>query len=116
MTDSAGADGGPDGGRAAGGRGHPGGPNGSGPDAGRIAAAGAAAAEESARVASRLATPSLGITRAGLPIRVPKAHLVPGSFPAEHSAEQAAPARSAEEIRDRLGAYQRGVRRGRQPD
>jgi hypothetical protein len=77
---------------------------------------GGRAADESARVVSRLATPSLGVTRAGLPVRVPKAHLVPGSFPAEPGAEDAAPTRSAEEVRNRLEDYQRGVRRGRQSD
>ncbi len=48
-----------------------------------------ATAEESARVAARLATPSDDATRAGLPLRRSRAHLVPGAF--ETGARDAAP-------------------------
>ena len=67
--------------------------------------------EEAARVAERLSTPSPSSTRAGLPRRVPAAHLVPGAF--SGSDGPAAPVRSAEEVRSRLDDYQDGVRRAR---
>jgi len=75
--------------------------------------------DEAATVAGRLTAPSRTATRAGLPLREPRAHLVPGAFSgAEPPATGAgdAPRRSAEEIRDRLGGYQRGLRRARQAD
>ncbi|GAA2969152.1 sensor histidine kinase [Actinokineospora diospyrosa] len=58
------------------------------------------------------------ITTAGLPKRVPKAHLVPGSAaPRETTAEQPAvpalPPRSADAVRGRMSQFQQGVRRGR---
>ena len=46
-----------------------------------------ASAEESARVAARLATPSDDATRSGLPLRRSRAHLVPGAY--ESGAEPA---------------------------
>jgi hypothetical protein len=59
-------------------------------------------------------------TTAGLPKRVPKAHLVPGSAAPRHAAaaaETAAapplPPRSAEAVRGRMSSFQQGVRRGR---
>ncbi|MFL6129309.1 MAG: hypothetical protein ACJ73E_09615 [Mycobacteriales bacterium] len=67
--------------------------------------------EEAARVAERLSTPSPTGTRAGLPRRVPAAHLVPGAF---SGGEAAATLRSAEQVRSRLDDYQEGVRRARQ--
>ena len=59
-------------------------------------------------------------TTAGLPKRVPKAHLVPGSAAPRH-AESAAetpaapplPPRSADAVRGRMSSFQQGVRRGR---
>ena len=68
-------------------------------------------AEEAARVAERLSTPSPSSTRAGLPRRVPAAHLVPGAF--SGSDGPAVAARSAEEVRSRLDDYTDGVRRAR---
>jgi hypothetical protein len=68
--------------------------------------------EEAARVAERLSTPTVTSTRAGLPRRVPAAHLVPGAF--SGGDEPATAARSAEEVRSRLDDYQDGVRRARQ--
>jgi len=58
------------------------------------------------------------LTTAGLPKRVPKAHLVPGSAaPREETAEHAAgpplPPRTAEAVRGRMSSFQQGVRRGR---
>lgn len=70
--------------------------------------------EEAARVVERLSTPSPASTRAGLPRRVPAAHLVPGAF----SGADEAPAtpRSADEVRSRLDDYTDGVRRARRVD
>ena len=67
--------------------------------------------EEAARVVERLSTPSPTSTRAGLPRRVPAAHLVPGAF--SGGDEPAVAARSAEEVRSRLDDYTDGVRRAR---
>lgn len=68
--------------------------------------------EESARVAARLATPSETATRAGLPLRRSRAHLVPGAF--DEDAGPEAPQRSADDVRDRLRGYQSGVRKARE--
>lgn len=70
--------------------------------------------EEGRRVAARLATPSDTATRAGLPLRRSRAHLVPGAFETVPEAE--APQRSADEVRDRLRGYQSGLRRARHED
>jgi hypothetical protein len=70
--------------------------------------------EEAHRVAARLATPSDTATRAGLPLRRSRAHLVPGAFESGAAAE--APQRSADEVRDRLRGYHSGVRRARHED
>jgi hypothetical protein len=59
---------------------------------------------------------SAGITPAGLPKRVPKANLVPGTAAAPavgQAARAAASVRSAAATRDRFASYQRGVLRGR---
>jgi signal transduction histidine kinase len=59
---------------------------------------------------------SAGITSAGLPKRVPKANLVPGTAAAPavgQATRAAASVRSAAATRDRFASYQRGVRRGR---
>jgi signal transduction histidine kinase len=58
------------------------------------------------------------LTTAGLPKRVPKAHLVPGSAApreetAEHPAAPPLPPRTAEAVRGRMSSFQQGVRRGR---
>jgi len=59
-------------------------------------------------------------TTAGLPKRVPKAHLVPGSAAPRHEAEEEdapagmqLPPRSADAVRGRMSSFQQGVRRGR---
>jgi signal transduction histidine kinase len=69
-------------------------------------------ADEGWRAARAVTSPAAGTrTRAGLPKRVPNANLVPGSV---HQAEaEGTSPRSAEEVRDRLTGFQRGVREGR---
>ena len=62
-------------------------------------------------------------TNAGLPKRVPKAHLVPGSAAPRHEAKETTgpqkptapplPPRSADAVRGRMSSFQQGVRRGR---
>lgn len=62
-------------------------------------------------------------TNAGLPKRVPKAHLVPGSAAPKHEAKEPRagdgpaapplPPRSADAVRGRMSSFQQGVRRGR---
>lgn len=68
--------------------------------------------DEATRVAGRLAAPAERATRAGLPLRTPKAHLVPGAFEGDTST----PERSATEVRDTLRGYQSGVRKARHTD
>jgi signal transduction histidine kinase len=72
-------------------------------------------ADEGWRAAEAASTPtSGGITLSGLPKRVPKANLVPGTVGLDAPAP-AAPmaARSASQARERLASFQRGVREGR---
>ncbi|MFC4854281.1 nitrate- and nitrite sensing domain-containing protein [Actinophytocola glycyrrhizae] len=60
-------------------------------------------------------------TNAGLPKRVPKQHLVPGSAAPRHEAKeqtgempgQPLPPRTADAVRGRMSSFQQGVRRGR---
>jgi signal transduction histidine kinase len=62
-------------------------------------------------------------TNAGLPKRVPKAHLVPGSAAPRHEAKETTgaatpappplPPRTADAVRGRMSSFQQGVRRGR---
>ena len=74
-------------------------------------------ADEGWQAAAAVAAPSSsGVTPAGLPKRVPKANLVPGTAGAPASAEAAAappPVRSAAATRDRFASFQRGIREGR---
>jgi hypothetical protein len=81
------------------------------------AAAWTSPADEGWRAAEVVATPAAGeTTQAGLPKRVPRANLVPGSVGGgdhEGTASQAAPARTADDIRSRMSSLQRGVREGR---
>jgi hypothetical protein len=68
-------------------------------------------ADEGWKAAEAAALPSSGgTTVAGLPKRVPKANLIPGTA-AESTAP--APARSAAATRDRFASLQRGMREGR---
>ena len=74
-------------------------------------------ADEGWRAAETVAAPSTGTTTtAGLPRRVPRANLVPGSVgePAAAADDSGAgPSRSADEVRSRLASFQRGVREAR---
>jgi len=87
----------------------------------RAPAGGAAAAGSSRRpavdqgwdAARTVLTPSSsGVTTAGLPVRVPRANLVPGAI-GDTSSDAPAPARSAAATRDRLTGFQRGASQGR---
>jgi hypothetical protein len=55
---------------------------------------------------------SSGVTTSGLPVRVPRANLVPGAISGPEPAAPA-PARSATAARDRLAGFQRGTSQGR---
>jgi signal transduction histidine kinase len=72
-------------------------------------------ADEGYRAARIAASPEAGeTTTAGLPKRVPRANLVPGSVGSSvEETETAPPARSAETIRNRMSSFQRGVREAR---
>jgi signal transduction histidine kinase len=70
-------------------------------------------ADEGWRAAQTVAAPATGATTsAGLPRRVPRANLVPGSV-GDPAASGGGPSRSAEEVRSRLASFQRGVREAR---
>ncbi len=71
-------------------------------------------ADEGYRAARMVASPEAGeTTTAGLPKRVPRANLVPGSVGGGEETEEALPARSADTIRSRMTSFQRGVREAR---
>jgi signal transduction histidine kinase len=77
-------------------------------------------ADEGWRAAQAVATPAAGeTTQAGLPRRVPRANLVPGSVgggqgsAGSNETEAEAPARSPDAARSRMSSFQRGVREGR---
>jgi signal transduction histidine kinase len=73
-------------------------------------------ADEGWRAARLVASPEAGeTTTAGLPKRVPRANLVPGSVGGggEGPTEDAQPMRSAEIIRNRMSSFQRGIREAR---
>jgi hypothetical protein len=56
-----------------------------------------------------------GTTAAGLPLRVPKANLVPGTVSSTATAPSPpAPARSAARAQERLASFQRGIRSARE--
>ncbi|WHT22349.1 nitrate- and nitrite sensing domain-containing protein [Crossiella sp. CA-258035] len=81
----------------------------------------ASPADDGWQAAAALSTPvEHSATEAGLPKRVPKSLLVPGSSPQRrHALAEPAPAKpaggpSAEQLRDRFSAYQKGVRHGRE--
>ena len=75
------------------------------------AAAWTSPADEGWKAAEAAAVPSSGgTTVAGLPRRVPKANLIPGT--AQETATPA-PVRSAAATRDRFASLQRGMREGR---
>jgi signal transduction histidine kinase len=73
-------------------------------------------ADEGWRAAEAAHVPtSGGVTLSGLPKRVPRANLVPGTVGVDTAAPAAtaAPARSATQARERLASFQRGMREGR---
>ena len=72
-------------------------------------------ADEGYRAARIVASPEAGeTTTAGLPKRVPRANLVPGSVGGGgEETEDAPPVRSADTIRSRMSSFQRGVREAR---
>ena len=59
-----------------------------------------------------LAPASGGVTTAGLPVRAPRANLVPGAI-GRPRLDTSGPARSADAARNRLAGFQRGAGRGR---
>jgi signal transduction histidine kinase len=73
--------------------------------------------DEGWRAAQAVASPEAGEkTQAGLPRRVPRANLVPGSVGSGgggQETEAEAPARSPDAARNRMASFQRGVREGR---
>jgi hypothetical protein len=70
--------------------------------------------DEGWRAARVAASPAAGeTTTAGLPKRVPRANLVPGSVGGGDDSEAALPVRSAETVRNRMASFQRGVREAR---
>ena len=72
-------------------------------------------ADEGWRAAEGVASPAAGeTTQAGLPRRVPRANLVPGSVGSGgQETETEAPVRSPDVARSRMASFQRGVREGR---
>jgi hypothetical protein len=71
-------------------------------------------ADEGWRAAEVAQSPvSGGTTTAGLPVRVPKANLVPGTVSPATAPPPPAPARSAAEAQERLASFQRGIRSAR---
>ncbi|MGH3177188.1 MAG: ATP-binding protein [Streptosporangiaceae bacterium] len=89
-------------------------------DSAAVAEAGWGAAADSGWDAARtvLAPASSGVTTSGLPVRTPRANLVPGAAGRPQSggagpAGSAESARSADAVRNRLTGFQRGASRGR---
>jgi signal transduction histidine kinase len=79
-------------------------------------------ADEGWRAAQVVASPAAGeTTQAGLPRRVPRANLVPGSVgnggaqgsQESNETEAETPVRSPDAVRSRMASFQRGVREGR---
>ncbi len=74
----------------------------------------ASAADEGWRAAEAVSKPaSGGVTLSGLPKRVPKANLVPGTVGANAAEATPPPVRSASVTRQRFASFQRGVREAR---
>ncbi|MFC4535862.1 nitrate- and nitrite sensing domain-containing protein [Sphaerisporangium dianthi] len=66
------------------------------------------------QAAQAASDPSLGgVTSSGLPKRVPKANLVPGTADSGPSVFTPQPALSPDRVRSRLSSFQQGVRKGR---
>jgi signal transduction histidine kinase len=84
------------------------------PENGNTGGWSASAADEGWRAAEAVSKPaSGGVTLSGLPKRVPKANLVPGTVGANAEPEAPAPVRSAAVTRQRFASFQRGVREAR---
>jgi hypothetical protein len=85
--------------------------------AGAGSAAWSSPGDEGWRAAQAATKPvAAGLTQKGLPKRVPKSNLVPGSAGGTGAAKAtppAMPARSAEEVRGKLSSFHRGLRQGR---
>jgi hypothetical protein len=65
--------------------------------------------------AAVVASPSVGgYTAAGLPRRIPKTNLVPGTVGGSSAGQGRHAQRSADEVRGRLSSFHRGTRRGRE--
>jgi hypothetical protein len=65
--------------------------------------------------AAAAATPNVGgFTAAGLPRRVPKTNLVPGTVGGSSVGQGRHAQQSADEVRGRLSSFHRGTRRGRE--
>jgi len=72
-----------------------------------------APADSGWEAAKTVLTPaSSGVTTAGLPVRAPRANLVPGAIGSPRP-DASGPARSADAARTRLAGFQRGASRGR---
>ncbi|HEY1320845.1 MAG TPA: hypothetical protein VGF32_11385, partial [Streptosporangiaceae bacterium] len=88
-------------------------------DSAAVAGAGWAAADSGWDAAKTVLAPaSSGVTTSGLPVRTPRANLVPGAAGRSPSgeagpADPTGPARSADTIRNRLAGFQQGASRGR---
>ena len=84
------------------------------PDSNNSGAWTASAADEGWRAAEAVSKPaSGGVTLSGLPKRVPKANLVPGTVGANTTEVTPPPVRSASVTRQRFESFQRGVREAR---
>jgi len=85
--------------------------------AGAGSAAWSSPGDEGWRAAQAAVKPvAAGLTQKGLPKRVPKSNLVPGSAGGTGAAKATPPpmpARSAEEVRGKLSSFHRGLRQGR---
>jgi signal transduction histidine kinase len=72
-------------------------------------------ADSGFEAAAVVASPSVGgYTAAGLPRRIPKTNLVPGTVGGSSAGQGRHAQRSADEVRGRLSSFHRGTRRGRE--
>ncbi len=72
-------------------------------------------ADSGFEAAAVVASPSVGgYTAAGLPRRIPKTNLVPGTVGGSSAGQGRHAQRSADEVRGRLSSFHRGIRRGRE--
>lgn len=70
--------------------------------------------DEGWKAAESVAKPvAAGLTPKGLPKRVPRSNLVPGSAGAAKATPPVIPPRSAEAVRGRLSSFHQGLRQGR---